>query len=94
MWTCGIDIAMQHVRPATIRSPWSAPGEKPSGRGEPVAARAPAGESSNAGGRRRSTSASGRMTATQKRPMPTCVWRQPAVSTKCCTIGGHTAPAR
>ena len=70
------------------------PGEKPSGRGLPDAARAPAGENSNTGGRRRMTTASGSMTAAQTMPMPKWVWRQPTVSMKCCTTGGQIVPAR
>ena len=33
------------------------------------------------------------MVTTQKMPTPICVARQPSVVMKCCTIGGHTAPA-
>jgi MFS family permease len=38
--------------------------------------------------------ASGSIVQKQKIPMPMCVVRHPAVSTKCCTTGGHTVPAR
>jgi hypothetical protein len=34
------------------------------------------------------------MLAAQQTPMPTYVVRQPTVAMKCCTTGGHTAPAR
>ena len=38
--------------------------------------------------------ASGSMVHRQNTPMPVYVWRQPTLSTKCWTIGDHTAPAR
>ena len=46
------------------------------------------------GDRRRRTSASGSMVATQKTAIPTYVRRQPALWMKCCTTGGQTVPAR
>ena len=31
--------------------------------------------------------------SSQKMPMPICVARQPSLAMKCCTNGGHIAPA-
>jgi hypothetical protein len=44
------------------------------------------------GGRGRITNASSVITTKQKIPRPRYVWRQPTVSTKCCTTGGQMAP--
>ncbi|MCY1365981.1 hypothetical protein D9M69_528570 [compost metagenome] len=75
MCTCGIDIATQHDTPATHSRACSVPGERPSGRSPWAAAGwwmpLTAGSGPGcAGGRRRSTSASGNITSRQNTPMP------------------------
>jgi hypothetical protein len=70
MWTCGIDMATQQLRPAMINRVWSAAGDIPRGRtdGEPagdVVVVVPA-----SGDRRRKVSASGSMVTTQKPAIP------------------------
>ena len=93
MWTWGIDIATQHATAATSSSVCRAAGDMTAGRrvGPAPAVARPARA---AGARRRRTSASGSMVTAQKTPMPRWVARHPAVSVKCCTIGGHRVPAR
>ena len=46
------------------------------------------------GGRARMRRAISGIVTRQNTPRPMYVWRHPATSTKCCTIGGQTAPAR
>src|SRR6267143_1781870 len=93
MWTCGMDMATQHARPATERSASKAFGVRPNGRSGRFAV-APELAWPGKGGRLRSSNASGSIVARQNAPSPIYVARQPAVSKKCCSTGGQTAPAR
>ena len=94
MCTCGIDIATQQATPASARSHCSAGAERPSVPGAAKPAAPPRRLLMRAAARGASVSASGTIVATQNRPMPTCVARQPDVAMKCCTIGGQIVPAR
>ena len=79
MWTCGMDIATQHETPATHSSACTVTGLMPMGRSEAgrratrdaTAASGTAACAAWIGGRRRNTSASGRIDSTQNTPMPT-----------------------
>ena len=82
------------VREAMTSKVCSAAGDIPSGCGERTVALDVADALSTSGDRRRrASSASGTIVATQKTPMPRYVRRQPCVSMKCCTMGGHAVPA-
>ncbi len=80
MCTCGMAMATQQPTPATHNRNCNTSGCRPSGRcgsDRPTkravrltGAAVPAGWSANAGGRRRSTSASGNMVTMQKMPRP------------------------
>ncbi len=70
MWTCGIDIATQQLRPAMTSTVCRAKGDMPSGRGDRVATCAVAAAVSVSGDRRRRTSVSGSIVATQNTAMP------------------------
>ncbi len=95
MWTCGIDIATQQLRPAMTSTVCSAAGDMPSGRdGCDEARGAQEATGASRGDRRRSARVSGSMVATQKMAMPRYVRRQPTLWMKCCTTGGQTVPAR
>src|SRR3989475_9889442 len=93
MWTCGMDMATQHASPATERSASKAFGVRPNGRSGRFAM-APEVARPGKGGRFLSSNASGSIVARQNTPNPMYVTRQPAVSKKCCSTGGQTAPAR
>src|SRR5687767_11334635 len=93
MWTCGIDIATQQLKPATTRTACSAFGDIPSGRGDRDATPAVVTLLSVSGERRRRTSTRGNIAATQKTAMPRYVPRHPALWMKCCTTGGQKVPA-
>jgi hypothetical protein len=70
MWTCGIDIATQQLRPAITRTVCSAAGDMPSGRDDRAGARGTAEATASSGDRRRMASTSGSMLATQKMAIP------------------------
>ncbi len=70
MWTCGIDIATQQLRPAMTSKVCSAAGDSPCGRGDHDARWEVEEVASVDGDCRRSASASGNMVDTQKRAMP------------------------
>ena len=93
MCTCGIDMATQHPRPATMSRACRRPGET---RGRPASAPPAAARTGPwaTGDRRRSANASGSMVSRQKTPTPIMVARQPRVAVKCWRIGGQTVPAR
>ena len=89
-------MATQQDTPAMQSSVCTVPADKPSTRGEPAPTNTAAGADAScgcSGGRRRKTSASGRIARKQNTPMPIYVARQPAASMKCCITGGQMAPA-